>query len=171
MSLDLPPLPPPQAPRPPLNRPTTLLVGCGLGMGAIGLMVVAGLIVSMFVLPTRSLPQTRAFVDGVYARAEANKNLTKQQLAVYREIADLVASPESGVLAVNVGGTVLYDHLKDGAIADEEIEEAQSALDDLNENLAGGAIAFAKYLQAHPGFQERFATFTRDRALSGVRAP
>lgn len=169
MSLDLPPVPPPQAPRPGLNRPTTLLAGCGLGIAVVVLLGVVGAVLAIVVLPGRTLPKARVFVDGVYAKAEANKNLTKDQLAVYKEIADLVAAPDSGVFVVNVGGAVLYDHLKDGAVSDDETKEAAAVRDELQKEPNGGAMALLRYGNAHPELQERLGAFTRAVALTPMR--
>lgn len=153
-------------PRPKLNKPTTLLIGCGLGIGAIMVIVVAIGVLALVVLPKRILPKARVFVDGVYAKAEENKNLTKEQLAVYGELATFVSAPESSVFAVNIGGATLYDHLKDGTLSEEEIKEAEAVRDILAKDPAGGVISMLTYVQAHPEMQKRINTFTRDLTLA-----
>jgi len=170
VSIDLPPVPPPRIPRPKLNKPTTLLVGCGLGIGAVVVFVVLGLVLAFVVLPYRAVPQARIFADSIYAKTESNKNLTKEQLGVYGEIAELVDASDSSVFAVNIGGAVLYDHLKDGAISEEEIKEAGEVRDALNKDPTGGVFSMSAYLRAHPEMQKKINSFLRDMALAGVNA-
>jgi hypothetical protein len=170
VSIDLPPVPPPPIPRPKLNKATTLLVGCGLGIGAVAVFAVFGLVLFFVVMPNRLVPKARIFADGIYAKAESNKNLAKEQLGVYGEIAKLIDAPDSSVFAVNIGGAILYDHLKDGAISEEEIEEAGEVRDALNKDPTGGIFSMSVYLRAHPEMQKRINSFLRDTALAGVNA-
>ena len=170
MSIDLPPVPPPPMPRPKLNKLPTILAGCGLGIMSVVVIAGLGFLFLLVYLPNKALPKARLFVDGVYAKAETNKNLTKDQLEVYGEITKIVRSTESSVFAVNIGGAVLYDHLKDGAITDDEKAEAQKTLEELQRNPSAGLIAMMIYVQAHPEMQKRMTTFQRDMAYEFAAA-
>lgn len=171
MSIDLPPVPPPPMPRPRLNKPTTILLGCGLGIGAVLVFAVAGIVLAMVVLPSRIVPKARIFVDGVYAKAEANKNLTAEQLKVYGELKTFVTAENSGVFAVNIAGATLYAHLKDGAISVDEIAEAEGVRDAVAKDPTGGVLTMMTYVNAHPDMQKRINEFTRDLtiATAGVK--
>ena len=170
MSIDLPPVPPPPMPRPKLNKPVTIIAGCGLGILSVVVVAAFGLLFLFVYLPSKALPKARIFVDGVYAKAETNKNLTQEQLVVYGEIAKIVRSTESSMFAVNIGGAVLYDHLKDGAITDDEKAEAQKILEELQKNPNAGLIAMMTYVQANPEMQTRMTTFQRDMAYESAAA-
>lgn len=162
MSMDLPPVPPPPLPRPKLNKPVTIVAGCGLGILAVVVFVGIFTFVLSVYLPNKRLAQTRVFVDGVYAKAQSNKNLTKEQLAVYGEMVKVIDSPESSVFVVNIGGAVLFDHLKDGTVTEAEMAEAESLLDDLQKNKTGGMLAMASYIKAHPDMQVRIVNFATE---------
>ncbi|MCC6153285.1 MAG: hypothetical protein IT367_05975 [Candidatus Hydrogenedentes bacterium] len=170
MSIDLPPVPPPPMPRPKLNKPVTVIAGCGLGIMSIVVFIVLGFLLLSIYLPNKALPKARLFVDSVYAKAESNKNLTKDQLEVYGEIAKIVRSTESSIFAVNIGGATLYDHLKDGTITDEEKTEAQKTLEEIQKDPSAGLIAMMTYVQAHPEMQKRMTTFQRDMAYQAADA-
>lgn len=170
MSIDLPPVPPPPMPRPKLNKPVTVIAGCGLGILSVVVFVVVGFLFLLVYLPNKALPKARIFVDGVYAKAETNKNLTKDQLEVYGEIAKIIRPTESSIFEVNIGGAVLYDHLKDGAITEEEKAEAKKTLEELQKNPGAGLIAMMTYVQAHPEMQKRMTTFQRDMAYQSAGA-
>lgn len=168
MSIDLPPVPPPPMPRPKLNKPVTLILGCGLGLLSVVVMVGFIALLALVYLPSKALPKARIFVDSVYAKAELNKNLTKDQLAVYGELAKIIRSMDSSIFAVNIGGAVLYDHLKDGAITEEEKAEAQKTLEELQKNPSAGLFAMMSFVQAHPEMQARMTTFQRDMAYQAA---
>lgn len=166
MSLDLPSPPPPRLPRPKLNKPTTLFVGCGLGIGAFALLALIAFVAIAVVLPRYLVPRARNYADLLYAKAEVNRNLSKQQLETYGEILRYIDAPGSTIYTVNIGGAVLLDHLKDGAVSDEELKEAADVRDFLAQNPRAGMNAVATFLKAHPTMQDKLQAFSRGVAMS-----
>ncbi len=164
MSNDLPEVPPPPAPRPPMKRSTVVLAGCGLGCGVlvvVGLCLMIGL---SLMIPSLLQPRARTVVEDIYEKAQENKNLTKQQLAVYAELYAVNESPMVSGLVTITSAAIFHDHLRDGALTDEEIAEATVLRDFLNDHPNAGMIDMMRFYSDHPEFKDKVNAFQSNPA-------
>lgn len=148
-------------PTPPsANKPdkSVLAKGCLIGCGVLVVLAIFGGVGGFFAI--------RAFMEKM--SAAMGKQLTEefavmkdtgqvpeQQIALYQEIVDLTARPETTFTASMVASTVVRTNLEDKQVTPEEQQEAESIRDFLSDNPDAGMWAVDGYLKEHPELKER----------------
>lgn len=164
MSQELPPVPPPPPPRPRMGQSKVILAGCGIGCGVIVVVLVGAVVGLSFAIPSLLRPSALAVIKDVYEKAQENKNLTKDQLAVYDDLVAEIDYPQVNGLAAMTGAALFHDHLKDGALTEAEIAEASILRDYLQANPDAGMFDMMRFQDNHPEIAAKMTEFQRNPA-------
>lgn len=137
---------------------STLAKGCAIGCGVLIVLGIFGGIGAVFVgrsfMGKMGAALSERLVED-FAVMKDTGQVPEEHAALYQEVVDLTARPETTVTAALVASTVVRTSLDDGQVDATERQEVEATRDFLTENPEAGVFATDQFLDEHPDLKKR----------------
>jgi hypothetical protein len=135
-----------------------VMLGCGIGCGLLVFLIIVGIILIVVlgnVALNRMDELSKPFLENQYPVWKEEGIIKADQAEVYDALYDAVYDEALASRWVTLCTLiVMVYHTEDGKIMDEEIEQAQTLLDDIHEQPGLGIVHWDAFMKSDEGFQD-----------------
>jgi hypothetical protein len=141
------------------------LLACGVGCGALLLIVVLGIVASVTAIRYgmgEAVGEIRSDFANEYEQLQANEKIPEEHAEVFERIYVISQNEDTSFMSTMMGFFVIMAYLDDGEVSETEAESAAMLADHLEANPDMGIIGFAEFVENHPEFQGAFQDAQRN---------
>ncbi len=135
------------------------LLACGVGCGALLLIVVLGIIATTAAIRYGMGEATsgmRAGFASEYAQLQEDEKIPVEHAEVFDRIFVVSQRDDASFMTTTMGFLVVIGYLEDGEVTETEAESAVTLADYLEANPDMGIREFGRFVEEHPEFQDAF---------------
>jgi hypothetical protein len=147
------------------SKKDIVLRGCALGCIPVATLSAILIGVVVYLLYSKLIPMAWAYIAITVEDAAQNTAINQRDLRVYEEISEIADTGELGPGPLMLGMTVVFYHLEDGQIDEEERTEAEAVRDFIAEHPRARTPAVNTFLKDHPLLEERVKSLPRDLTI------
>lgn len=147
------------------SKKETVLRGCALGCIPVATIVAVLVGVGVYLVYSKLVPMAWAYIAITVEDAAESTTINQQDLRVYEEISEIADTGELSLRPLALAVTVVFYHLEDGTIDDEELAEAEAVRDFIAEHPRAGTLTVNAFLKDRALLAERVTRLPRDLSI------
>jgi hypothetical protein len=140
------------------------LLACGVGCGALVLLVVLAMIAGFVTFRTGMSEMATALQEEIvneYERLQSEEKIPTEHAALFQRLFEVSQVEEASISAVFMSFFVLIGYLDDGEVTEAEADSATKLVDFLEANPSVGVFALAEFVGQNPEFEQTFRDVER----------